>query len=209
MTHLTVRAAVPLALGLLASLASGCRTEQTLVTPDPHLERMVEQPKLLPYDPDPILPQGMAMQQAPEGTLPVDAPVGQPLVTTGSADGYWAERIPVPIDRAAIDAGHRNFDTFCAACHGVLGDGVSAIAANMALRRPPSLQEARIRAYSPGRVFQTVRQGYGLMPSYSVALSVRDAWGVVAYVRALQLARGARVAALPPALRAQLTREAP
>lgn len=192
-----------------ALLASGCRTEQTFVAPDPHLERMVDQPKVLPYDPDPILPGAMAMQRAPEGTLPVDALVGQPLVTSGAADGYWAGRIPVPIDRALVDRGRRNFDTFCAACHGVLGDGASAVAENMALRRPPSLHEARIRAYSPGRLFQTVREGYGLMPSYSVALSVEDTWGVVAYVQALQLARGARVATLPPQLKAQLAREAP
>jgi hypothetical protein len=42
-----------------------------------------------------------------------------------------------------------------------------------------------------------------------VALSVEDTWGVVAYVQALQLARGARVATLPPQLKAQLAREAP
>ena len=47
------------------------------------------------------------------------------------------------------------------------------------------------------------------MPSYAVQLGVNDAWAVVAYVRALQLARHARVADLPPELRDELAREAP
>ena len=66
-----------------------------------------------------------------------------------------------------------------------------------------------MRSYPAGRLFQTIRKGYGLMPSYRVELTVRDTWGVVAYVRALQLARGARVADLPADVRAELAKEAP
>jgi len=47
------------------------------------------------------------------------------------------------------------------------------------------------------------------MPSYRVQLSIEDTWGVVAYVRALQLARGARVTDLPADVRAELAKEAP
>ena len=60
-----------------------------------------------------------------------------------------------------------------------------------------------------GRVFEAVRRGYGLMPSYSVQLSEKDAWAVVAYVRALQIARGTWIYRLPPALRDKLAKEAP
>jgi mono/diheme cytochrome c family protein len=190
-------------------LLTACRTDQTLVTPDPHLERMLKQEKRLPYEEDAILPGGMAMQKPPDGTVPIDAITGNPLVFLGAGGGRWAERIPIPVDRALVDDGRSHFDTFCAACHGVLGDGVSVIADRMALRKPPSLYDERVRTYPPGRIFQTVREGYGLMPSYAVQLSVRDAWGVVAYVRALGLARGARVADLPSDIRVELAKEAP
>jgi mono/diheme cytochrome c family protein len=198
------------ALILAAPLVLGaCRTEQTIVTPDPHLNRMLVQEKRTAYTDDPILPKGMTMQQPPDGTLPTNAIVGQPGLTTGVANGRWVERIPLRVDRPLLEDGRRRFDTFCAACHGVLGDGTSLVADKMALRKPPSLHEARIAGYPPGRVFQTIREGYGLMPSYAVQISVRDAWGVVAYVQALQLARGARVARLPPDVRADLAKEAP
>ncbi len=186
-----------------------CRTEQTLVTPDPHLQRMLKQDKRLAYDEDPLLPGGIAMQQPPEGTLPVDALVGQPDVSTGVAHDRYVDRIPVPINRPMIEKGRRDFETFCAACHGVLGDGVSVVADKMALRKPPGLNEPRVAALAPGEIYATIRQGYGLMPSYAVQLSVQDSWGVVAYVRALQLARAADVTRLPRAVRARLAKEAP
>ncbi len=203
------RARLLLLASAASCLVSACRTEQTLVTPDPHLERMLTQEKRLPYQDDPLLPQGMVMQAPPGGTLPIDAPMGDPLVVDGVASGRWAERIPVVVDRARIDDGRRQFDTFCATCHGELGDGRSLVADKMALRKPRDLLADDVRAYPAGRVFQAIRQGYGLMPSYRVQLGIRDAWSVVAYVRALQRARGARVADLPADVRADLAREAP
>jgi mono/diheme cytochrome c family protein len=205
-----VRTAIAaLALTLAAGTLPACRTDQTLVTPDPHLERMLSQEKRLPYDEDPMLPGGIAMQQPPEGTLPADAPVGGPLVRTGIAHDRYADRIPVAVDRPMIEKGRRDFETFCAACHGILGDGASVVPDKMALRRPPGLNEPRLAALAPGEIFAVARQGYGLMPSYAVQLGVRDTWGVVAYVRALQLARAADVTRLPRAIRAQLAKEAP
>jgi mono/diheme cytochrome c family protein len=197
--------------GVLAAAAvlAGCRTEQTLVTPDPHLERMLVQQKRLAYQPDPILPLGMTMQQPPEGTVPANALTGDPAALTGVAEGRFVHRVPIPVDRAMVEDGRRRFQTFCATCHGVDGTGVSAVAEKMGMRRPPSLHEERIVAYAPGRIFATIRQGYGLMPSYAVQLSPESSWAVVVYVRALQLARHARVADLPPEVRDRLAKEAP
>ncbi|MGH7271429.1 MAG: c-type cytochrome [Polyangiaceae bacterium] len=201
--------AIAIAIAIASTVLAGCRTEQTLVTPDPHLERMLKQEKVLPYENDPLLPEGMAMQSPPKGTLPTSTMTEQPMVTTGALHGHFAEHIPIAMDRALIETGRQRFETFCAACHGVLGNGASIVATKMMLRRPPSLLDARIRGYPPGRIFQTIRKGYGLMPDYAVQISVREAWGVVAYVEALQLSRGVPAASLPLAVRAELTKEAP
>jgi mono/diheme cytochrome c family protein len=189
-------------------LLAGCRTEQTFVMPDPHLNRMLEQDKVLAYDLNEVLPAGMAMQHPPDGTMPVGTLAGEPLVVDGVADDRYAEHVPIPIDRALVDVGRERFDTFCAACHGLLGDGVSMVADKMALRKPPDLHEARIVGYPPGRIYRTIRQGYGLMPSYAVQIPIREAWGVTAYVRALQLARHVAVATLPPPLQAEIASRA-
>jgi mono/diheme cytochrome c family protein len=190
------------------ALLAACRTEQTIVTPDPHLERMLDQEKLRPYEASSSMPHGMAMQRPPEGAVPFERG-GEAALAIAVTDGHWAPHIPIPVDRALVLRGRSDFDTFCAACHGVLGDGTSAVAPNMELRRPEDLLDPDARAYPPGRVFQAIRQGYGLMPSYAVQLSEREAWGVVAYLRALQTARGVRVADLSPEDRAELGRRAP
>jgi mono/diheme cytochrome c family protein len=207
-----------LALVALVLGVAACRTEQTLVTPDPHLERMLDQPKAMAYGEAPLLPNDATMQSPPDGTLAVDALLGPSALVTGAdpaghaagtpAEGY-VDRIPLAVDRALLETGRARFEVFCAACHGVLGDGASAVAPQMALRKPPSLVDPPKSTDPPGEMFNTIRKGYGLMPSYAVQLSVNDAWAVVAYLRALRLARRARVSELPPELRERLAQEAP
>jgi mono/diheme cytochrome c family protein len=199
------------ALGAVAALAlsAGCRTEQTLVKPDPHLERMLDQPKTMPYGSEPLLPGESAMQRPPDGTMAVDADRRSALVTTGEANGSFAERVPVRVDRPMLETGRARFEVFCAPCHGVLGDGDSSVARTMALRKPPNLHVPPASTDPPGAQFHTIRSGYGLMPSYAVQLTIDETWAVVAYLRALRLARHAVVADLPPDLRADLTKEAP
>ncbi len=201
--------ACPPAVLVLAGLLPACRTDQTFITPDPHLNRMLVQEKVTAYSDNPVLPRGMAMQQPPDGTLPVDTSLGPPAVSTGVAADRYVDHIPIRVDRRLVEDGRRNFDTFCAPCHGVLGDGASVVAEKMTLRKPRNLNDAEVRAYADGRIYQTIREGYGLMPSYAVQLSIQDSWGVVAYVRALQAARGVRVAELPPDVRRDLERLAP
>jgi mono/diheme cytochrome c family protein len=111
-----------------------------------------------------------------------------------------------------MSRGRNRYETFCAPCHDLDGSARSPVAINMQLRHPPALLDGRIRALPAGRVFQAITQGYGLMPSYAHQLSVDERWGVVAYVRALQLSQRATLAELPPDVRAEaetaLAREA-
>ena len=174
-------------------LVSACRTENVFVELDPSTNRMLEQPRVDPYE------SVAALRAPPEGTL---------VYATGGRDVLWhegkdsagfARLIPRPVSRATLELGRRRFDTFCAACHGVVGDGVS-IPARFMGRPPPSLHERRVRELLPGDVFQTISRGYGVMPSYATALSVPERWAVIGYVQALQLSQAALLAELPPEL---------
>ena len=71
----------------------------------------------------------------------------------------------------------------------------------MSLRKPPSLVDDPVRSFPPGRVFQVITDGYGLMPSYASALAVDERWAVVAYLRALTLSAHVTLDALPAAER--------
>ncbi|HEY8943402.1 MAG TPA: cytochrome c [Polyangiaceae bacterium] len=163
------------------------------------LERMLDQPKFEPYEAG-LVPGTTSMRHPPEGSVDRDAPLGPPELVDGRDGEAYATHIPIPIDEAQLSRGRERFGIFCAPCHGLLGDGRSQVAENMRLRPPPSLHEARLREYPPGRIYSVVHEGYGLMPSYAQELALRDRWAVVAYVRALQLSQSVRLAELPAGL---------
>jgi mono/diheme cytochrome c family protein len=173
-----------LALPLAVAALGGCREK---VLPEPDFERMVRQEKYGLWAPCEHFPDGRAMQQPPPGTIALDASVGRPGYAEGlDGDAYLGE-IPVPLSVPLVQRGRERFETFCAPCHGALADGASRVAAKMLLRRPPSLVGPEARAFPPGRVYQVITHGYGLMPAYAAEIaSIDERWAVVAYLQALQ-----------------------
>jgi mono/diheme cytochrome c family protein len=169
------------ALGLLA--LTGCDV------PSEFFQRMEDQAKYEYYESSEFWADGRAMRTPPEGTIAREQPVGNPGITTGSSNGQYVTAIPVQVDKSLLLLGQKKYSIVCAQCHGVLGDGNSIVAENMGLRLPPSLLEL---ANKPaGHFFNAITQGYGVMPSFSGELNTQERWAVVAYVRALQAARGA------------------
>jgi mono/diheme cytochrome c family protein len=163
---------------------------------------MLDQHKAEPYEASVFFEDGQSMRSPPSGTVPATRLLGPPELVTGRMpNGNYASSVPMPLDAALLARGENRFNTFCRTCHGVRGDGQSQVAENMKLRKPPSLHEPRLRDFPPGRLYRVVTEGYGLMPSYDAALSIRDRWAVVAFVRALQLSQDVSLAELPEPLR--------
>jgi mono/diheme cytochrome c family protein len=183
------RPRAPLRLAWLLLVTSSC---------DWSLQRMVSQERCSPMRATTLFRDGSCNQHAPEGAVRFaqhasDAPVAD----ARSPDGRPVPHAPERISRAELEVARVHFETFCAPCHGILGDGLTAVAENMAYRTPPALLEARIRDLPDARIFEVISLGYGLMPSYAHALAPRKRWAVVAYVRALQLSQSVELARLP------------
>lgn len=184
------------ALSLAALLAlAGCDV----------LNPMQSQQKPKPYRPSDFYPDGVSMRAPPAGV--VAAGGWQPAALAGGSgdDGKPVAAIPVRVTPELLQVGRRKFEVNCAVCHGLLADGESLVAKNMAQRPPPSLHQ-RVRA-EDGYYFHVISRGFGLMPSYASQLTVEERWAVVAYVRALQLSQRARLEQAPPDERARLERQ--
>lgn len=189
------RRAAPPSSGLIApalAAALGCQVD---------LERMLDQHKAEAYAESPFFADGQSMRRPPAHTVPVTRVTRRPELARGEVGGTPVSRIPIPLDAALLQRGEERFRIFCRTCHGALGDGRSEVAENMKLRKPPSLHEAKIRAFPPGQLYRVVSEGYGLMPAYADELTYRDRWAVVAFVRALQLSQDVALAELPESLR--------
>lgn len=178
----------------LASLGTGCRWDGTWNVPTPTLQRMQEQPRFDAYESTTFFPDRMTMRLPPEGTV---------------AYGSTAEETVPPLDRTLLARGQMEFDTFCAPCHGAAGDGDTPVARDMVLRSPPSFDEPRIRALADRDIYGIITEGYGFMPSYAGRIRPRDRWAVIAYLRALELAREVPADWLPEGYQRALESEAP
>jgi mono/diheme cytochrome c family protein len=193
----------------LAVLSSACIDENIL---DPMAD---SQPRAGRYKQSAFYDNGLSMQAPPEGTVPreritqnVPLTTGRlpdgPAQTNGEPLPVYATAIPLPVTRELLALGRKRFDITCATCHGPLADGNSIVGTQMALRPPPSLVTEKYVTKPSGYLFEVASRGFGLMASYAAELSVEERWGVVAYLRALQLSRNATVDMVPAQLRGEL-----
>lgn len=195
---------MPGLLGMLALAACGGGGDAPYLF---SLERMLDQAKVDPYERSDLFSDGLAMRVPPAGAVAHREDAERPEVRSGRSGDAYVTRVPIELTRPDLERGGERFGIYCAVCHGHEGDGVSEVAQRMLLRPPPSLLTDRVRSLSAGRVFETISHGYGLMPEYRDALSVRDRWRVVAWVEVLQLRAGVRIEELPAAT-ARRVREA-
>lgn len=132
-------------------------------------------------------------------------------------DGQDIERIPIPVDRALILRGQERFNIYCAACHGYTGDGKGMVGVRWSAPVPsfhdPRFMDPVEDSGRDGHLFHVAMDGIirpdgtPSMPPYSHALSPRDAWAIVAYIRVLQEAQMGSLEDVPPQRREQLLEE--
>jgi mono/diheme cytochrome c family protein len=225
----------PLALLAAAAVlfAAGC----TCTNPDP----MRAQKKDKAYAEDPFFADGRAMRQPPDDTWPREHGMSAGrLPSGGGMDAGFVAENPLPITAEVLANGQRSFEIYCSACHGLLGDGDSAVARKMEERSPPALYgpgydrdkphhqlpppvpgapcpatparpcaPGSVLPHPPGYYVAVMTDGYGLMPSYASALTLRQRWEVAAYVEALARSQQAPLASAPRDIQRVLQEEAP
>ncbi len=187
------------ALAALAalSLATGCQV----------FDPMMQQQKVKAYQRSGFYRDGLGMREPPAGTVPQERPLDPAVLTGRGPDGKLLATSPVPATRALLQDGRKHFEIYCAACHGLVGDGDSMVARNMSLRPPPSIHQ--FTSFPDGWYYQVISLGFGLMPSYATQLSPEERWAVVAYVRALQLSQKAALERVPADERRRLEEARP
>jgi len=193
---------------VVAFLFAGCRQD------------MHDQPKYKTFRPSTFFEDGKSERQLVDGTVPRRNLRNDPSQSDGDSNGgrllpikdssappqvdlSKATTLPFPLTRDVMDRGQERFSINCLPCHGALGDG-NGMVAQRGFRRPPSFHIERLRNAPIGHFYDAMTNGFGAMPSYSDQVAPRDRWAIAAYIRALQLSRGATLADVPPAERDKL-----
>jgi|SRR5262249_20746775 len=168
------------------------------------IDPMEAQPKYKAYAESSFYEDGRAMRTPPEGSVPRERVLGNAALEEGVDDnGAPLRNFPMGLNQALLEEGRHRFEITCAACHGLLGDGNSLVARNMSIKPPPSLYPF-VRSLPPGRIFQIISNGWGLMPAYAEHIPAHERWAVIAYLRALDRSQNATLADVPAARRRDL-----
>lgn len=136
----------------------------------------------------------------------------------GLIGGQYADRFPVHHEGVAIDEkflarGQRQFNIYCAPCHGLDGAGNGPVnrralelsnAGTSTWVQAASLHDAERLSRPVGHLFNTITNGIRTMPPYGNQINEMDRWAIVAYIKALQKTTAAKIEELPADIQAEL-----
>jgi Cytochrome C oxidase, cbb3-type, subunit III len=185
-----INPSLPKGLSRICAIASlfllaGCSLKQD----------MALQPAERPLWPSDFFTDGRSARPLVENTVPRGALVLEELAVPKDSNAF-----PLPLTMELLDRGENRYKIFCTPCHGLQGDG-NGMVAMRGMKHPPSYHQDRLRQVPNGYIYDVITNGFGAMFGYSAQIPPADRWAIVAYVRALQLSRNAKISDLPPDVR--------
>jgi len=111
--------------------------------------------------------------------------------SSGRMQGGEDEAMPLELggisrSRDVLAEGRALYLEHCAVCHGANGNGRGGMAAYDSYPQTGSFRDEKYAAYSPGKMFRSIRLGQGNMPAFGNILTAREIWCLAAFVRHLQ-----------------------
>lgn len=121
---------------------------------------------------------------------------GLDYYSTGKVGDYYGDGLPqeVTLNKALLERGERQYNIYCAVCHGASGNGKGitskyGIMTAFNLQQNGSTDPTNAGAYrADGAIYDVITNGKGLMGPYGGNITVQDRWAIVAYIRAMQVA---------------------
>jgi mono/diheme cytochrome c family protein len=160
---------------------------------------MATQPKNRPLSPSDFFHDGRSERPLLENTVARGSLANDEYLVAKDSNAF-----PRTVDQALLERGQERYGAFCTPCHGLQGDGNGMVALR-GMKHPPSYHTDRLRESPNGYFYDVISNGFGQMYGYAAQIPPRDRWAIIAYVRALQLSRNARMAELPAELRQKLS----
>jgi mono/diheme cytochrome c family protein len=164
---------------------------------------MQHQENVRAFEPSRFFADGSSARTPPAHTVSRNAPGPNDAFATGMRGGQWLKGFPMKLDRALVVRGGERYGIFCADCHGADGAGLGIVVAR-GFPRPGSFHDGKVRREPEGALFAAITRGSGTMYGFADRIDSRDRWAIVAYIRALQKSRDARLADVPAAERERL-----
>jgi mono/diheme cytochrome c family protein len=213
--------------GLCVLITMGILGKRGSADPSTHFRKpplyifpdMEWQLKFRPQKENDFFKDGRSSQLPPAGTVPRSAqiqtakgafyPFEDVPVNTGRVTGTtnFVENNPMAITAQMLQRGQQRFQINCSPCHGATGEGNGITKKIGAMGVVANLHDKRIVEMADGELFYVISNGRNNMGAYGANVTVQDRWAIIAYLRALQLARLGSVDDVPEELRAGLKKK--
>ncbi len=192
------------------------------------LQDMGNQPRFKAQQVNPFFVDDRAMRPGPEtpglatfGTVAREDVVAPSHLTRGGRivpdpNGglrmEWFDSFPPEMSDLTLEdvqRGRRQFETYCALCHGYNGRG-QGIIYQRALKlqagwvQPTDLHSQTVRERPDGHIFNSISNGIRTMSAYGDQITPEDRWRIVAYVRSLQRSSSGVLADVPTELQSKI-----
>jgi len=197
-------------LTLASIIFSGCRGQKSKEPPILPIQNMVEQTSYGPQSKNDFYKDGLSNRQPVVGTVAQgEEKTNFPLYygfeqSSSEKNPVWVKKYPIKLTSQLLKKGQEDYNIYCAPWHGYAGDsnGLVTQRAGGSIR-PSNLHDQDRLNLSVGKIYDAVRNGVNNwnMPGFAAQLSVEDRWAVVAYVRALQISRTAKLENIPQDVR--------
>jgi mono/diheme cytochrome c family protein len=157
--------------------------------------------KLRPQKENGFFTNGLSSQLPVPGTIarstPIQTVAGRVYpyedapVNTGKITGTtnFVENNQLPVTAQLLQRGQQRFQINCSPCHGQTAEGKGITQKIGAMAVVANLHDKRIVEMADGELFYVITNGRNLMGAYGPNVTVEDRWAIIAYLRALQLAR--------------------
>jgi mono/diheme cytochrome c family protein len=185
------------ALLVAISFVSGCRID------------MHVQPRQNPLSRSDFFTDQRSERPPVEGTVARGQLQEDTYFYTGKVGNNPGDYMPFPVTKEDLERGRERYNIYCSPCHSLLGDGNGFIPSRGFARKPDSYHIPRLEKAPLGYFYDVITNGFGAMLGYSAQIPPRDRWAIIAYVRALQLSRNAKVSELPASVREELAHPHP
>jgi mono/diheme cytochrome c family protein len=172
--------------------------------------------KFRPQKDNDFFKDGRSSQLPVPGTIPRSTPIQTAKgsfypfedvpVNTGRQTGTtnYVDNNPMAITAQLMQRGQQRFNINCAPCHGATGQGDGVPKRINAMGVVANLHDKRIVEMADGELFYVITNGRNNMGAYGANVTVPDRWAIVAYLRAVQLARLGSIDDVPEDLRGTL-----
>jgi hypothetical protein len=187
----TILAAAALCL-LATGCVRGCRSSRPPIHLNPNMD---EQPRYDPQAASGFFYDGKVMRAPVEGTVARGELDEDESFTTGrDPSNEFLTEIP-SLGAGGLERGAERYRIYCQPCHDERGLGRGILHEYGGVPTASFHDEQRL-GYPPGRIFDVITNGSGLMKGYRYPIPPADRWAIVAHVRELQRARLERGAAM-------------